>query len=144
MLTFVLAAASAGFCQASPDTTQQPGQPRGEHRGGRGHFGNPEFETRMLTRRLSLSADQAAAVEPILAQQEEAPKALRPAPGTQPDFKAITLCFSPWRCRPEVPKPVSLKGDLRTILQDGFDGETTCSTTEPWQWCCPRTTLRRR
>ena len=92
VLTLAFAAATAAFCQ-SGDTSQPQGQPHGQysgdHRGPRGHFRNAEFETRMLTKRLSLSAEQAAAVEPILAQKDSALKALRSAPGTQPDFKAM-------------------------------------------------------
>jgi hypothetical protein len=87
VLTFALAAATVGFCQTSGDAAQPQG-PRGDHHGPR-HFRNPEFETKMLTKRLSLSSEQASAIEPILAQKDSALKALRPAPGTQPDFKAM-------------------------------------------------------
>jgi hypothetical protein len=93
VLAFVLAAATAGFCQSSGDSGQTGGQPhgqwQGDHHGPRGRFRNPEFETRMLTKRLNLSTEQASAIEPILAQQDAALKALRPAAGTQPDFKAM-------------------------------------------------------
>ena len=93
VIAVFLTAASAGFCQSSGDAGPMPDHPHGQwsgdHHGPRGHFGNAEFETKMLTRRLSLSSDQVAAIEPILAQKDAALKALRPAPGSQPDFKAM-------------------------------------------------------
>jgi Spy/CpxP family protein refolding chaperone len=70
--------------QAPPPDSQYHGKGGPRH-----HDPNAEFETKMLTRRLSLTPDQAAKVEPILASQDEQLKALRPQPGTQPDFKAM-------------------------------------------------------
>ena len=86
LLTLSLATAAAGYCQAAQDSGQSQGQGQHQfhHRGG-----NPEFETRMLTKRLGLSPEQALAVEPILAEQHEQMKALRPAAGTRPDYKAM-------------------------------------------------------
>ena len=42
----------------------------------------------MLTKRLSLTAEQAAQIEPILAARQEQMKALRPTADAKPDFKA--------------------------------------------------------
>jgi hypothetical protein len=83
LLGLVLVGATASYCQSTT-----PDQGTGEHKF-RHHGPNPEFETRMLTKRLGLSTTQAAAVEPILASQDAQLKALRPAPGTQPDFNAL-------------------------------------------------------
>jgi Spy/CpxP family protein refolding chaperone len=83
----ILALAVAGsvvmYAQAPQDPSSHP------HPGMRHHEPNPEFETRMLTRRLSLTTEQAAAVEPILASQREEMKALKPSDGSRPDFKAM-------------------------------------------------------
>jgi Spy/CpxP family protein refolding chaperone len=43
----------------------------------------------MLTKRLSLTPEQAAQVEPILTASHESLKALKPAEGAKPDFKAL-------------------------------------------------------
>jgi len=76
-----LTVVTVGYCQAPGDG--------GQHRQFHGHGPNAEFETRMLTKRLGLTAEQASQVEPILAEQDEQFKALKPAEGTQPDFKAL-------------------------------------------------------
>ncbi len=94
LLTLALAGGLAGavaLIGASASYSQEPqGPPPGHGQGQFRHHGpNAEFETKMLTRRLSLTPDQAAKVEPILAAQDEQFKALRPAQGTQPDFKAM-------------------------------------------------------
>lgn len=85
LLALTLAAATASHAQTSQDPPQGQAPHHQFHRGGP----NPEFETRMLTKRLGLSETQASQVEPILAAQDQALKALRPAQGTQPDFKAM-------------------------------------------------------
>jgi len=86
VLALALAGSALVYGQAPQGTDQPQGQ---DHRQWRHHEPNPQFETKMLTKRLNLSAEQAAAVEPILAAQQEQMKALRPAPGTTPDFKAM-------------------------------------------------------
>jgi Spy/CpxP family protein refolding chaperone len=85
---------SIGTIASYAQSPQDPQGPPPYGPGGPRHHGpNAEFETKMLTKRLGLSADQAAKVEPILAAQNEQMKALRPRPGTDtgnpPDFKAI-------------------------------------------------------
>ncbi len=85
VLTLAVAGGKALNAQA-PDQAQGP-RPHGQFQRGGGM--NPEFETKMLTRRLKLTPEQAAQVEPILAEQHEKMKALRPAEGTAPDFKAM-------------------------------------------------------
>ena len=83
LLGLVFAGATASYCQSGA-----PDQGTGDHKF-RHHGPSAEFETKMLTKRLGLSAEQATSVEPILASQDEQLKALRPAQGTQPDFKAL-------------------------------------------------------
>ena len=74
-----------GSLAASAQTTPQPpppsgqSQPYGKSRGyGHPHHrhGNPEFETRMLTKKLGLSSQQAEAIKPILVARDEKMKAL--------------------------------------------------------------------
>jgi protein CpxP len=94
VMIIALAAAGsvAAFAQApqtAPQTPDQPQQTRPQHRQFEHHGPNPEFETRMLTRRLNLTPEQAAQVEPILAASHESMKALKPADGSRPDFKAM-------------------------------------------------------
>jgi Spy/CpxP family protein refolding chaperone len=93
LLALTLAGAAA-HAQAAPDQGPPPDHRTFDHRGpGRGP--NPEFEAKMLTRRLQLSPEQEAQITPILAEQHEQLKALRPAPGSRPadgekpDFKAM-------------------------------------------------------
>ena len=87
----VLTLAAAASIPAFGQNTQAPdsGQTQEQHGQWRHHEPNPEFETKMLTKRLNLSSDQAAQVEPILAAQHESLKALKPAAGTTPDFKVM-------------------------------------------------------
>jgi Spy/CpxP family protein refolding chaperone len=85
LLALTLAAA-ASRAQTTQDTPQsQTPHHHFDHRGGP----NPEFETKMLTKRLGLSPEQSTAVEQIFAEQHAQMKALKPAEGTQPDFKAL-------------------------------------------------------
>jgi protein CpxP len=85
----VLLALSLAAVASRAQTPQDP--PQGQtphhqfHRGGP----NPEFESKMLTRRLGLSPEQSTAVEQIFADQHAQMQALKPAEGTQPDFKAL-------------------------------------------------------
>ena len=87
VFALVMANGLALRAQTAQDPTQAPY--RQMHRRGP----NAEFETKMLTKRLHLSSEQAAQVEPILADRQERMKALMPArgsqQGTQPDFKAM-------------------------------------------------------
>jgi len=85
ILALAVAGSAAMYAQAPQGQDQGP-HPHGQwgH-----HQPNPEFETKMLTKRLNLTPEQAAAVEPILADQQAQMKALRPAVGTTPDFKAL-------------------------------------------------------
>ncbi len=83
LVAFTLALVPALYAQTSQDQSSAP------HRQFRQHGRDAESETRMLTKRLNLTPDQAAAVEPILADQQQRMSALRPAAGSQPDFKAI-------------------------------------------------------
>jgi len=81
ILTLAIAGAAAGHAQA--------GQ-RQRHSGqSQGRKANPESEVKMLTKRLNLSAEQAAQIEPILADRQARMHALKPAEGSQPDFKAL-------------------------------------------------------
>ncbi len=89
ILALALAGSVAVYAQAPQQDPSAAPHPHAGHPGMRHHEPNPEFETRMLTRRLSLTTEQASAVEPILASQQEAMKALKPAEGSQPDFKAM-------------------------------------------------------
>ena len=83
LLGLVFVGATASYCQSGA-----PDQGTGDHKF-RHHGPNAEFETKMLTRRLGLSPGQATSIEPILASQDAQLKALRPATGSQPDFKAL-------------------------------------------------------
>jgi hypothetical protein len=67
-------AANAQGADATPQTTapQGQGQWHGHHHGPM----NPEFQTKMLTRKLGLTEQQAQAVEPILAARDQQIKAL--------------------------------------------------------------------
>ena len=85
VLALAVAGSAAMYAQA-PDQGQGP-HPHGQFQ--RGGMMNPQFETKMLTKRLNLSAEQAAAIEPILADSHAQMKALKPAEGTTPDFKAM-------------------------------------------------------
>ena len=89
-----VAAAQAQTATQQPDQTQQTTPQGGQyhHR----HAQNPQRETKMLTRRLGLSSDQAAQVEPILADRAQRMDALN---STQSD-------------------PASMKQQRRTIMQD--------------------------
>ena len=89
-----VAAAQAQTATQQPDQTQQAAPQGGQyhHR----HAPNPQRETKMLTRRLGLSSDQAAQVEPILADRAQRMEALS---STQSD-------------------PASMKAERRTIMQD--------------------------
>lgn len=78
-----------------PDQAQQAA-PQGDWGHGHRHAPNPQRETRMLTKRLGLSADQAAQVEPILADRAQRMEALTSA---QAD-------------------PASVRAQRRTIMQD--------------------------
>ena len=77
-----------------PDQTQQAAPQDGQyhHR----HALNPQRETKMLTKRLGLSADQAAQVEPILAERAQKIAALS---STQSD-------------------PASMKAQRHSIMED--------------------------
>ena len=89
-----VAAAEAQTTTQQPDQTQQAA-PQGSpdhHR----HAPNAQRETKMLTRRLGLSSDQAAQVEPILADRAQRMEALS---STQGD-------------------PASVKAQRRTIMED--------------------------
>jgi Spy/CpxP family protein refolding chaperone len=90
VLALALTLSVAAHAQNAP----QPGQGQGQWQGGDhfrgGHHGpNAEFEAKMLTRRLNLTPDQTAALTPILTSQQEQFKALKPAPGTTPDYAAL-------------------------------------------------------
>jgi Spy/CpxP family protein refolding chaperone len=85
----VFALAVAGSVTVYAQAPQDSGTGSHPHPGFRHHEPNPEFETKMLTKRLSLTPEQASQVEPILASQRESMKALKPAEGSQPDFKAM-------------------------------------------------------
>jgi protein CpxP len=85
VLGLAVAGSAAMYAQA-PDQGQGQ-RPHGQFQ--RGGMMNPEFETKMLTKRLNLTPEQAAQVEPILADQHARMKALKPAEGTTPDFKAM-------------------------------------------------------
>ena len=86
--------AAAQTATQQPDQTQQAAPQGGQyhHR----HAPNPQRETRMLTKRLGLSSDQAAQVEPILADRAQRMEALN---STQGD-------------------PASVKEQRRAIMQD--------------------------
>ena len=79
-------AAQAQTAAQQPDQTQQAA-PQGGHSTHR-HAPNPQRETKMLTKRLGLSADQAAQVEPILADRAQRMEALTSAQGDPASMKA--------------------------------------------------------
>jgi Spy/CpxP family protein refolding chaperone len=85
MIALMIATGTAMVAQA-PQGSDQGGRPHGQFRG---HQPDPEMEVKMLTKRLNLTPDQAAQVEPILADSQARMKALKPIPGSQPDFKAM-------------------------------------------------------
>ena len=89
-----VAAAQAQAATEQPDQAQQaaPQDNQYHHR----HAPNPQRETKMLTKRLGLSSDQAAQVEPILADRAQRMEALS---STQGD-------------------PASMKQQRRAIMQD--------------------------
>ena len=79
-------AAQAQTAPQQPDQTQQAAL-QGEWHGHR-HAANPQRETKMLTRRLGLSADQASQVEPILADRAQRMAALNSAQGDPASTRA--------------------------------------------------------
>lgn len=85
VLTLAAAGSATIYAQAPQDQSQGP-RPHGQWQG---RQQNPQFEIKMLTRRLSLTPEQAAQIEPILAERQARVQALKPAEGTQPDFKAL-------------------------------------------------------
>lgn len=85
VLTLAIAGSAASYAQVPQDQSQGP---RG-HGQWQGRMADPAFETKMLTRRLNLSPQQSAQVQPILADRQARMQALKPAEGTQPDFKAL-------------------------------------------------------
>ena len=88
-----LLAAQAQTATQQPDQTQQAASQSGQyHR----HTPNPQRETKMLTKRLGLSSDQAAQVEPILADRAQRMEALDSSQGD----------------------PASMKQQRRAIMQD--------------------------
>ncbi len=72
----------------APDQTQQAAPQDGQHHH-HGHTPNPQHETKWLTKRLGLSAEQAAQVEPILAERAQKLAALKSASGTQTDSASL-------------------------------------------------------
>ncbi len=83
VLTLSLALGAGVLTAQAQTATQQPDQtqqaaPQGNWYGQR-HAPNPQRETKMLTKRLGLSADQAAQVEPILADRAQRMAALSSA-----------------------------------------------------------------
>jgi len=85
VLTLAIAGSMAIVAQAPQDQPQGP-RPHGQWQG---RQQDPQFEIKMLTKRLSLSPEQAAQIEPILADRQARMKALKPAEGSTPDFKAL-------------------------------------------------------
>jgi Spy/CpxP family protein refolding chaperone len=85
VLTLAVAGSAAMYAQA-PDQGQGP-RPHGQFQ--RGGMMNPEFEVKMLTKRLNLTPEQVGVIQPILADSHARMKALKPAEGTTPDFKAL-------------------------------------------------------
>ena len=85
VLTLAVAGSTAMYAQAPQD------QPQGQRPHGQwqGRQQNPQFEIKMLTKRLSLTPEQAAQIEPILAERQARIQAMKPAEGAQPDFKAL-------------------------------------------------------
>ena len=87
-------AAQAQTATQQPDQTLQTAPQGGQYH--QRHAANPQRETKMLTKRLGLSSDQAAQVEPILADRAQRMTALDSA---QSD-------------------PASTRAQRRTIMQD--------------------------
>ena len=85
VLTLAVAGTGAMLAQTPQDQSQGPRQ----HGQWQGHQPNPQAEVKMLTKRLNLTPDQAAQIEPILADRQARMQALKPAEGSQPDFKAM-------------------------------------------------------
>ena len=85
VLTLAVTGSTALFAQAPQDQSQGP-RPHGQFQR---HRPDPQLETKMLTKRLNLSPEQAAQIEPILADRQARMEALKPAEGTTPDFKAL-------------------------------------------------------
>lgn len=77
--------ATAQAATQQPDQTQQAAPQDGQyhHR----HAPNPQRETKMLTKRLGLSSDQAAQVEPILADRAQRMEALNSTQGDAASMK---------------------------------------------------------
>ncbi len=97
-----LLTAQAQTATQQPDQTQQNQAQQGSAQGGSAQGGsaqggqyhhrhgmNPERETKMLTRQLGLSTDQASQVEPILAERAQKMAALKSASGTQTDSASL-------------------------------------------------------
>lgn len=87
MLSTALAVAligAAAFAQQTPSAAPQdtPGAPmhHGHH-----HHPNPQKQAEMLSKRLNLSADQTAKLEPILADRDQKFQALRENTSLTPD-----------------------------------------------------------
>ena len=81
-----LATAQAQTATQQPDQAQQAAPQAGgqyHHR----HAPNPQRETKMLTRRLGLSSDQAAQVEPILADRAQRMESLSSTQGDPSSMK---------------------------------------------------------
>jgi len=86
MVLALAVAASASLYAQAPDEPQGP-RPHGQFQRGGGP--NPEFETKMLTQRLQLTPEQAAQIQPILADSHTRLQSLKPVEGSTPDFKAM-------------------------------------------------------
>ena len=92
-----LLTAQAQTATQQPDQTRQNQAQQGSTQDGSAqnghnhhrHAPNPERETKMLTRQLGLSTDQAAQVEPILAERAQKLEALKSASGTQTDSASL-------------------------------------------------------
>ena len=63
----------AAFAQQTPDAQQGPATSQGEHHH---HAPNPQKQAEHLSRRLNLSPDQTAKIEPILASRDQQMQAL--------------------------------------------------------------------
>ena len=113
-----VATAQAQTTTQQPDQTQQAAPQGGQyhHR----HAPNPQRETKMLTKKLGLSADQAAQVEPILADRAQRMEALS---STQGD-------------------PASMKTQRRTIIRIPSRSWTRCllrHSSRRWRRCTTAT-----
>ncbi len=76
VLTLAVAGSATLVAQAPQQDQSQGPRPHGQFQR---HEQNPQFETKMLTKRLNLSPEQAAQIEPILADSHARMKALKPA-----------------------------------------------------------------